>query len=90
MITNKPLWDQNMSRGIGFIYKSLRQFSPSSTFLAYKALTFRSNLEADAVAQVQALAADPIVDTVDWMHRKSNYCSTQSGWRIAKDARLPL
>lgn len=46
--------------------------------------------EADALAQVQALATDPSVDTVDWVHRKNGHPNALIRWLIAKDAELPL
>lgn len=62
----------------------------ASYFPGPKTLTPPGNQEADALKQVQALAADPSTDLVNWVQRKSSCCSAQVGWHIVMCAGLHL
>ena len=73
----------------GFTCRKLRQSSQSSTS-QFNALKPPGNQETDAPTQLQAPATDPSEGTADWVCRKSGHLCPQTGWRIAKDARLPL
>lgn len=84
------LYRVRMFRGtFGFTCKS-ESILTVSHILAHKPLTPCVNQEADALAQVQTLAIDTLVDIADWLHRKSGHHSTQVEWHVAKDAGLPL
>ena len=54
--------------------------------LAYKVLIRTGNQDADALAWVQTLETDPLVDQT---HTERNCHSSWVGWHIAKDAGLP-
>lgn len=80
---NRPLWNPDLWRDNCIQPEAILTFFPVP---AHKALTPPGNQEADLSARAEALTTDPLVDTADWMHEKSGYCSTWVGWRIAKDA----
>lgn len=57
-----PLWVRMCGRTFGFAPEAVLTVF---RVLAHKALTPPGNTEVDAPAQVRALAADPLIDTVD-------------------------
>ena len=86
MIISKCLWVRIYRKTPSSVWECLVVFN----ILNHKALTPPGKQEAYVLAQIWIFKTDPSVDTADWICRKKGYHSTQMGWHIAKDVKLPF
>lgn len=88
MITNGPLWGQDMLWGGRWVHLQEPEAVLTVFHVPAQTLTSPGNHKADVLAQYKTLATETSVVRADWV--QSGHHCPQVGWPVAKDARLPL